>query len=45
LQKEAGRMMKYDDFLELVKYRRSIRRYRPDPIPDDYITKILDAAH
>jgi nitroreductase len=37
--------MNYDDFLELVKYRRSIRKYRPDPVPDDYITKILDAAH
>jgi len=37
-------MTNYDDFLELVKYRRSIRKYRPDPVPDDYIIKILDAA-
>jgi nitroreductase len=37
--------MNYDDFLELLKYRRSIRRFKPDPIPDDYITKIVDAAH
>jgi nitroreductase len=37
-------MMKYDDFLELVRYRRSIRKYRSDPVPDDYITKILDAG-
>ena len=36
--------MKYEDFLELLKYRRSIRRFKPDPIPDEYVTKILDAA-
>jgi 5,6-dimethylbenzimidazole synthase len=38
-------MMKYDDFLELLKYRRSIRKFKTDPIPDEYIDKILDAAH
>jgi nitroreductase len=38
-------MMNYDQFLELLRYRRSIRRFKPDPIPDDAITKILDAAH
>jgi nitroreductase len=38
-------MMKYDEFLELLKYRRSIRKFKPDPIPDEYITQILDAAH
>ncbi len=38
-------MVKYEDFLELLKYRRSIRRFKPDAIPDEYITKILDAAH
>jgi nitroreductase len=37
--------MKYDDFLELMRYRRSIRNFKPDPVPDEYITKILDAAH
>ena len=37
--------MKYDEFLALSKYRRSIRKFKPDPIPDDYIMKILDAAH
>ena len=37
--------MKYEDFLELMKYRRSIRKFKPDPIPDEYVTKILDAAH
>jgi nitroreductase len=29
--------MNYDDFLKLLRYRRSIRRFKPDPIPDDYI--------
>jgi nitroreductase len=33
-------MMKYEAFLELMKYRRSIRKFRPDPIPDGYIKKI-----
>ena len=37
--------MQYEDFLELLKYRRSIRKFKPDPIPDDYVTRILDAAH
>jgi len=37
--------MKYDDFMKLLKYRRSIRKFKPDPIPDEYVTKILDAAH
>jgi nitroreductase len=37
--------MKYEDFLELLKYRRTIRSFKPDPIPEDYVTKILDAAH
>jgi nitroreductase len=37
--------MDYEGFLELVKYRRSIRRFKPDPIPDDNVIKILDAAH
>jgi 5,6-dimethylbenzimidazole synthase len=38
-------MMKYPEFLELLQYRRSIRRFKADPIPDDYVAKILDAAH
>ena len=38
-------MVNYEHFLELLKYRRSIRRFKPDAIPDEYITKILDAAH
>ncbi len=37
--------MKYEDFMELMKYRRSIRKFKPDTIPDDYVAKILDAAH
>ncbi|MBI2831887.1 MAG: nitroreductase family protein [Chloroflexi bacterium] len=37
--------MKYDEFLGLLKYRRSIRVFKPEPIPDEYVMKILDAAH
>jgi len=36
--------MNIDQFLELTKKRRSIRRFKPDPIPDEYIEKILEAA-
>lgn len=36
--------MGYDDFLELVKKRRSIRRFKTDPVPDEYIEKIIEAA-
>ena len=36
--------MDYDSFLELVKTRRSIHRFKPDPIPDEYIDKVIEAA-
>jgi nitroreductase len=36
--------MNYDQLLELVKNRRSIRRFKPDPIPDEYIDKIIEVA-
>ena len=37
-------MMQIDDFLELARKRRSIRKFKPDPVPDDYVQKILEAA-
>ncbi len=36
--------MQIDEFLELVRRRRSIRRFKPDPIPDEFVEKILEAA-
>jgi nitroreductase len=36
--------MDYNSFLELVQNTRSIRRFKPDPVPDDYIEKIIEAA-
>lgn len=36
--------MDYDSFLELVKTRRSIRRFKPDPVSDEDIKKIIEAA-
>lgn len=36
--------MQIDEFLELTKQRRSIRRFKPDPFPDEYIEKMLEAA-
>ena len=36
--------MNYDDFLSLVKNRRSFRRFKPDPVPQDILGKVLEAA-
>ncbi|MBW1802488.1 MAG: nitroreductase family protein [Deltaproteobacteria bacterium] len=36
--------MDYDSLLELVQKRRSIRRFKPDPIPDEYVDKIIEVA-
>jgi len=36
--------MEIEKFIDLVKSRRSIRAYRPDPIPDEYIQKVIEAA-
>jgi nitroreductase len=33
-----------DSFLDLVRKRRSIRTYKPDPIPDEHIDKIIEAG-
>lgn len=36
--------MLYDNLMELVTNRRSIRRFQTEPVPDDYIEKIIDVA-
>ncbi len=36
--------MEYDSFLELVKKRRTSWVFKPDPVPDEFIEKIIDAA-
>ncbi len=36
--------MDIDGFLELLKKRRSTRKFRPDPIPEKALEKILEAA-
>jgi len=36
--------MNYDNLLELAKKRRSVRWFKPDPIPDEYIDKIIEVA-
>jgi nitroreductase len=37
-------MMDYDGFLQLVQKQRSIRSFKSDPLPDECIDKILEAA-
>jgi len=36
--------MDYQEFLTLVKTRRSTRRFKTDPVPDDMVEKIIEAA-
>lgn len=36
--------MNYDGFLELLKERRSIRRFTQDPVPDEYVDMVIEAA-
>lgn len=37
-------MLNIDEFVELAHARRSVRRYKPDPVKDEDIDKILEAA-
>jgi nitroreductase len=34
----------YDCLLDIVKKRRSTRQFKSDPVPDEYITKIIEVA-
>lgn len=36
--------MEIEEFLRLAKRRRSIRRWKPDAIPHEYVEKIIEAA-
>jgi nitroreductase len=36
--------MDYESFLTLVKTRRSIRSFKPDPVSDEYVERIIEAA-
>jgi len=36
--------MDYDSLLGLVQQRRSIRRFKTEPLPDEYIDKIIEVA-
>ena len=38
------RVVDYEDFLEIVKKRRSHWHFRPDPVPYDLVEKVIDAA-
>ncbi len=34
----------YDCLLELVKKRRTVRQFKSDPVPDEYVTRIIEVA-
>ena len=31
------------DVYEAIRTRQSVRRYRPDPVPDDVLNRVLEA--
>jgi nitroreductase len=37
-------MTQYDTLDDILNARYSCRGFRPDPVPDDTITRIIDAA-
>ncbi len=37
-------MMNTDAFMELVKSRRTVRRFKPDPFPDEWLYNMLEVA-
>jgi nitroreductase len=40
----VGAGMEYRDFLELVKTRRTTRAIKPDPVPEETVMQLLEAA-
>jgi nitroreductase len=36
--------MDYEPLLSLIKKRRSIRKYKPEPVPLETVMKVLEAA-
>lgn len=36
--------MEYAAFLDLVRRRRSVRSFKDDPVPDEYVEQIIEAA-
>ena len=42
--KERIEAMEYEGLMEIIKQRRSTRVYKPDPIPDEFISKVIEAA-
>jgi nitroreductase len=33
-----------ESFLEVIRNRRSVRQFKPDPVPEEHLLKIVDAA-
>jgi nitroreductase len=42
--RKPGGVLRYDSLLEELRDRRSIRRWRPDDVPDDDVRRLLEAA-
>jgi nitroreductase len=34
----------YDCLLDIARRRRTIRQFKSDPVPDEYVTKIVEVA-
>lgn len=37
-------MAEIDILIDIMKKRRTIRKFKPDPIPDEYVEKVIEAA-
>jgi len=36
--------MDYNQLMEVIRSRRSVRNYKPDPVSDEVINKVIEAA-
>ncbi len=36
--------MDYDSFKGLIQKRRTIRKFKPESIPDEYVDKVIETA-
>lgn len=37
-------MINYEEFMEVIRARRSVRNYKPDPISDELVSQVIEAG-
>jgi nitroreductase len=43
-REESAMLQEYDRLLDLAKKRRTVRKFKPDPLPEGYVEKIIEVA-